>query len=339
MAGTVETALAAPISTGDTEGCRLLLEAGVDPRRYADEPPCPAVYAAIRSACSAELVELLLAHGADPDAPGPDGRSPYRLALGQGRTDLAALLRRAGAGEDATDVDRLLSACLGADHAEALRLVADHPGLLDRLTDSEKGGAMVRAAEVGSTAAVELMLDLGFPIDARAADSALDLSAAWAPPLAELRASLGLAPTDASAMVYRHLHICFTPPSFDGPDARFPFTAMFFLHLDAAPPVEAMPAWLGSLSRCPTVLVSLGTVFYRMPGVYEAIFEAVRGVRINLLVAAPTRIPRASAPSQPTSTSNATCRSPRSFGPSTSSSRTAVSTASRSHSRRGRRWS
>ena len=120
---------------------------------------------------------------------------------------------------------------------------------------------------------------------AAAADSALDRSATWAPALAELRANLGLAPTDASAMVYRHLHICFTPPSFDGPGARFPSTAMFFRHLDAAPPVEAMPAWLRSLSRSPTVLVSLGTVFYRMPGVYEAILEALAGEQINLLVA------------------------------------------------------
>jgi ankyrin repeat protein len=170
VAGTVETALAAPISSGDTEGVRLLLDAGADPRRYVDDPPCPAVYAAVRAACPAELVELLLAHGADPDAPGPDGRSPYRLALGEGRADLAALLRRSGARDDATDIDRFVSACMRADRAESQRLVADHPGLVGRLSDMEQGGAMVQAAEVGGTAAVELMLDLGFPIDARGGD-------------------------------------------------------------------------------------------------------------------------------------------------------------------------
>jgi ankyrin repeat protein len=171
VAGTVRTALSAPISTGDTEGVRLLLEAGADPRRYVDDPPCPAVYAAVRAACPAELVELLLAHGADPDAPGPDGRSPYRLAVGQGRTDLAALLRRGGAQDDATDIDRFVSACMRADRAEAERLVADHPGLLGRLSDTEQGGAMVQAAEVGGTAAGELMLDLGFPTEARGGDN------------------------------------------------------------------------------------------------------------------------------------------------------------------------
>ena len=79
-------ALAAPISTNDTEGVRLLLEAGADPNRYADDAasPSPAVYAAVRSGCSAELTGLLLAHGADLDSPGPDGRSPYALATVRG---------------------------------------------------------------------------------------------------------------------------------------------------------------------------------------------------------------------------------------------------------------
>jgi hypothetical protein len=172
VAGTVETALSAPISKGDTEGCRLLLEAGANPRRYVDDqdPPCPVVYAAVRASCSAELVELLLAHGADPEAPGADGRSPYRLAVAHGRTDLAALLRQRGAPDDATDIDRLLSACLRADRADAQRQVADQPGLLDRLTRAEQGAAIVQAAEAGSTTAVALMLDLGFPVEVRGGD-------------------------------------------------------------------------------------------------------------------------------------------------------------------------
>src|SRR5215472_1907164 len=178
VAKTVETALGAPISIGDTEGCRLLLEAGADPRLYVENPPCPAVYASVRFACPAELVQLLLAHGAAPDAPGPDGRSPYRLALRQGRTDLAALLRQGGARDEATDVDRFLSACLRGERADAQRQVADHRGLLDQLTDIEQSEAIVQAAAGGSTAAVELMLDLGFPIEARAGDGGTALHAA-----------------------------------------------------------------------------------------------------------------------------------------------------------------
>jgi hypothetical protein len=172
VAGVARMALAAPISTNYLEGVRLLLAAGADPRRYVgdDAPPSPVVYAAVRSACGPELVDLLLAHGADPDAPGPDGRSPYALATGKGRTEIAALLRRRGATDDTTDVDRFLSACLRADDADVRRQLTHDPGLPGRLTGSQQAAAIVQAAEAGNTAAVGLMLDLSFPIDAHAGD-------------------------------------------------------------------------------------------------------------------------------------------------------------------------
>jgi ankyrin repeat protein len=167
------TALAAPVSTGDTEVVRLLLQAGADPNRPLPrddgDPPWPAVYAAIQSGCPAELVELLLGHGADPDAPGPDGRSPYRLATSLGRSDLADLLRRYRARDDATDTERFLSACLHVDRAGARRHLARDPGLVGRLTEAERG-AIIHAAETGSTAAVALMLDVGFPIEIHGGD-------------------------------------------------------------------------------------------------------------------------------------------------------------------------
>lgn len=167
------TALSAPVSTGDTEGVRLLLEAGADPNRPLPrddgDPPWPAVYAAIQSGCPAELVELLLGHGADPDAAGPDGRSPYRLATSLGQSDLTALLRRYRARDDSTDAERFLAACLHADEASARQQLARQPGLPGQLTEPEQG-TIVHAAQAGSTAAVALMLDLGFPIEARSRD-------------------------------------------------------------------------------------------------------------------------------------------------------------------------
>ena len=165
-------ALAAPISTNYTEGVRLLLEAGADPNRYADDadPPSPAVYAAVRSGCSAELTGLLLAHGADPDAPGPDGRSPYALATVQGRADLATLLRRYGAADNITGTDRFLAACQHADQAAVEQQLTHDPGLPGRLSAARQAAAMVHAAKTGNTPAVALMLDLGFPVDARDGD-------------------------------------------------------------------------------------------------------------------------------------------------------------------------
>jgi ankyrin repeat protein len=160
-------ALAAPISGDDVESTRTLLEAGADPRRYLNDEgePASAVYEAVGCDCGAELVELLLRHGADPDEPGPDGRSPYRLAVARERGDVAELLRRHGARDDTTAGDRFVAACLRADAAEARRQLERVDGL-----SSEEEGAIVRAAERGQTEAVALMLDLGFPIEAHGGD-------------------------------------------------------------------------------------------------------------------------------------------------------------------------
>jgi len=123
-------------------------------------------------------VRLLLDHGAAPDAVGPDGRSPYRLATRQGKSELATLLRRYGARDDATGIDRFLSACLRADHVEVRRQLAADPGLLANLAEAGPR-AFVHAAETGNTPAVRLMLDLGFAIDARGGnDGATALHAA-----------------------------------------------------------------------------------------------------------------------------------------------------------------
>jgi ankyrin repeat protein len=173
------TALSAPISTDDIEAVRMLLDAGADPNRpmpadlfgtgHGTEATWPAVYGAVQFGCDAELLDLLLARGADPDAAGPDGRSSYRVAVSQGRADLAAVLRRHGARDDTTPAERFLSACLRGDQAGARELIAEDPGLVGRLTEDECG-AIELAAERGDTGTVRLMLDLGFPIGARRND-------------------------------------------------------------------------------------------------------------------------------------------------------------------------
>jgi len=179
-------ALGAAIGSGDVEAVRMLLDAGADPGRTPREPAPtglladmsinPLPFAAARD--TAAVVEALLAAGADPDAPGRDGRSPLRAAVRRGAADVAAVLLRSGAQDDAGEVDHLLGACAAADRRAAERLLGRHPGLMARLSDDDLA-AIVHAAEAAGAPAVALMLDLGFPAAAhRPEDGATALHAA-----------------------------------------------------------------------------------------------------------------------------------------------------------------
>jgi ankyrin repeat protein len=174
-----QKALAAPISTGDVEGVRLLLEAGADPRRFADDEgqPSAAVCHAVRLDAPAELIALLIDHGADPSQPGPDGLTPAFLATVRGRSDLPGLL---GLDDDAlgvTDAARFVGACMRGDRAAVTAMTTADPALPGRLTEAEHS-ALVHAAEAGNEPAVSLMLDLDFPIGVRRDDGATALHAA-----------------------------------------------------------------------------------------------------------------------------------------------------------------
>jgi UDP:flavonoid glycosyltransferase YjiC (YdhE family) len=120
---------------------------------------------------------------------------------------------------------------------------------------------------------------------AAAADSALDRRRELAGPLAGLRRQAGLPADPGGDMAFRYLHLCFTPPGFDGPGARFPPTARFFAHHSTPTPGEGLPPWLDHLADRPIVLVSMGTVFHRTPGLQETILAAVRDEPVNLLIA------------------------------------------------------
>lgn len=171
-------ALAAPLSTGDLTGVEILLDAGADPNRLLDagllgeshegKPGNPPLSAAIELDCDPAIIGLLLDRGADPSTPGPDGRTPYQLAIRKGRAQVAELLTRYGAPTELATTDRFLNACRQGNRTGAEQVLAADPGLPARLT-TEDHRALIEAADHGRADAVQLMLDLGFPLDTRAA--------------------------------------------------------------------------------------------------------------------------------------------------------------------------
>ena len=68
---------------------------------------------------------------------------------------------RSAPSSDGTEVDRFLGACLNADRPAAGQLLADHPDLMDRLTDEDRA-VICQAAESRPAETLALMLELGF---------------------------------------------------------------------------------------------------------------------------------------------------------------------------------
>ncbi len=106
-----------------------------------------------------------------------------------------------------------------------------------------------------------------------------------AEPLARHRARVGLPSDPEVRMPFRHLHMCFTPPAWDGADAPRPPNARFLRHTSTVAPGERPPGWADGLGGRPAVLASLGTIFNRTPGVLEAIVSALAGEQLDLVVA------------------------------------------------------
>ena len=106
-----------------------------------------------------------------------------------------------------------------------------------------------------------------------------------AEPMARHREELGLPPDPETLMPFRHLHLCFTPPAWDGASAPRPPNIRFLRHTSTVSAGARLPDWVERLPDRPTVLASLGTVFNKTPGVLEAIVAALAKEPVNLIVA------------------------------------------------------
>jgi ankyrin repeat protein len=167
---------------GRPEWLELLLEFGLGRgdggpwrRRFGERQDSPRemVEDLLMSSCSHGLndrVSTLLAHGVNPDGRGSrhpiyQDRSPVQEAALNGHLEIVSELIGAGAVWEHDDVDELLAAATAGHRAEVDRVLASHPGVRERAI-ARRPDQLVRAAEQCGYAAVAILIDLGFDVNA-----------------------------------------------------------------------------------------------------------------------------------------------------------------------------
>jgi ankyrin repeat protein len=114
-----------------------------------------------------ELAEWCLSHGANPAAGPPRAttlpqHSLYEQAIRRGHLEMAELLVRYGAKRHdvpLNDEERFVAACLRRDRGQVQRVLSEHPEYL------RSPAAMFEAARQDRADVVELLLDVGVPIE------------------------------------------------------------------------------------------------------------------------------------------------------------------------------
>jgi hypothetical protein len=144
----------------------LLLAHGADPNEPATSPPTsdwgsPLLWA-IRRRRSRAHVAALLEAGADPAATTPDGTSACTWALRFGLPKVADQLGRT-AGSAPSPEEQFIAACAQGDEATARRIQSLRPDLPGALSEVQLRLLPELAAE-GHDSAVRLMVTLGWPI-------------------------------------------------------------------------------------------------------------------------------------------------------------------------------
>lgn len=151
--------LARKFNWHDDDGVHWLLEHGADPN-WPLRGSRPLHYA-LRHGTPIHYFEWLLDHGADPLLPDKNGTVPAGEAARLGRADVLELFERRGVVIALEGDDEFLAACARANAGEARKLAAANPSVVERM-QSQNPGMLADFAGTGNTAAVRLMLDLGF---------------------------------------------------------------------------------------------------------------------------------------------------------------------------------
>ncbi|XP_022124824.2 ankyrin repeat domain-containing protein 17 isoform X1 [Pieris rapae] len=164
-----DTALTLACAGGHEELVELLLARGADIEHRDKKGFTPLILAA--TAGHEKIVEILLNHGADIEAQSERTKdTPLSLACSGGRYDVVELILSRGANKEHRNVSDYtpLSLAASGGYVNIIRLLLHHQAEINSRTGSKLGiSPLMLAAMNGHTAAVRLLLDCGSDINAQ----------------------------------------------------------------------------------------------------------------------------------------------------------------------------
>jgi ankyrin repeat protein len=158
---TIAWMLARKLNWHDDSGVHWLLEHGADPNwlLLGSRP----LHWALRHGTPIHYFTWLLDHGADPLLRDKNGTSSVAEAARRGRADVLELFEKREIVIALENDDAFLAACARANEVEVHKRIAADPSVAGRI-QSQNPGMLIDFSAAGNTAAVHLMLDLGFDV-------------------------------------------------------------------------------------------------------------------------------------------------------------------------------
>ena len=126
-------------------------------------------------------VKLLVEHGVDVNQPTTrHNRTPFQEAVLMGNGDIAKYLLEHGAAPiDLDEIERFASACVAGRRSEAIAMLRDSSGLMDQIGELRRGEIVHQAAASGRAAALRLVSELGFDLNAMVLSRTAMHDVAW----------------------------------------------------------------------------------------------------------------------------------------------------------------